>query len=150
MRSGMRVCAGQGDPSQDDLAAQMEAAAEQLAAAKRERETRRREEAISQVHSCSSREPAMGGTRPIRRPERWNPCGALLWLSVTHGPIARSPSVLSTASVALRFTHECQICASGQVEMVLQTYYHNLDNTYNKLQTINEYMDDVEVGGSPV
>lgn len=31
--------------------------------------------------------------------------------------------------------------------MVLQTYYHNLDNTYNKLQTINEYMDDVEVRG---
>jgi hypothetical protein len=30
--------------------------------------------------------------------------------------------------------------------MVLQTYYHNLDNTYNKLQTINEYMDDIEAG----
>ncbi len=29
--------------------------------------------------------------------------------------------------------------------MVLQTYFHNLDNSYNKLQTINEYMDDVEV-----
>ena len=32
-----------------------------------------------------------------------------------------------------------------EVEMVLQTYFHNLDNSYNKLQTINEYMDDVEV-----
>ncbi|KAK9916261.1 hypothetical protein WJX75_000643 [Coccomyxa subellipsoidea] len=31
-----------------------------------------------------------------------------------------------------------------EVEMVLQTYFHNLDNSYNKLQTINEYMDDVE------
>ena len=33
--------------------------------------------------------------------------------------------------------------------MVLQTYYHNLDNTYNKLQTINEYMDDIEAGRCP-
>ena len=36
--------------------------------------------------------------------------------------------------------------AITEVEMVLQTYFHNLDNSYNKLQTINEYMDDVEVG----
>ncbi|EIE22140.1 cora-domain-containing protein [Coccomyxa subellipsoidea C-169] len=64
--------------SPDDLAEQMEAAAEQLAAAKRAAEARRREEAITEV------------------------------------------------------------------EMVLQTYFHNLDNSYNKLQTINEYMDDVE------
>lgn len=35
--------------------------------------------------------------------------------------------------------------AISEVEMVLQTYFHNLDNSYNKLQTINEYMDDVEV-----
>lgn len=35
--------------------------------------------------------------------------------------------------------------AITEVEMVLQTYFHNLDNSYNKLQTINEYMDDVEV-----
>ena len=35
--------------------------------------------------------------------------------------------------------------AITEVEMVLQTYFHNLDNTYNKLQTINEYMDDIEV-----
>ncbi|CAL8467341.1 g6878 [Coccomyxa elongata] len=34
--------------------------------------------------------------------------------------------------------------AITEVEMVLQTYFHNLDNSYNKLQTINEYMDDVE------
>ena len=50
--------------------------------------------------------------------------------------------------------------AIQEVEMVLQTYFHNLDNTYNKLATINENMDDVEVtcqhelciameGGSP-
>jgi rubrerythrin len=36
--------------------------------------------------------------------------------------------------------------AITEVEMVLQTYFHNLDNTSNKLQTINEFMDDVEVG----
>ena len=35
--------------------------------------------------------------------------------------------------------------AIQEVEMVLQTYFHNLDNTYNKLATINENMDDVEV-----
>ena len=29
--------------------------------------------------------------------------------------------------------------------MVLQTYFHNLDNTYNKLAAINENLDDVEV-----
>ena len=32
--------------------------------------------------------------------------------------------------------------------MVLQTYFHNLDNTYNKLAAINENMDDVEVSSS--
>ena len=36
--------------------------------------------------------------------------------------------------------------AIQEVEMVLETYFHNLDNTYNKLATINENMDDVEVG----
>ncbi len=35
--------------------------------------------------------------------------------------------------------------AIQEVEMVLQTYFHNLDSTYNKLATINENMDDVEV-----
>lgn len=35
--------------------------------------------------------------------------------------------------------------AIQEVEMVLETYFHNLDNTYNKLATINENMDDVEV-----
>lgn len=35
--------------------------------------------------------------------------------------------------------------ACQEVEMVLQTYFHNLDNTYNKLVTINENMGDVEV-----
>ncbi len=35
--------------------------------------------------------------------------------------------------------------AIQEVEMVLQTYFHNLDNTYNKLAAINENMDDVEV-----
>ena len=31
-----------------------------------------------------------------------------------------------------------------QVEQVLETYFMNLDNTYNKLQTLNEYIDDTE------
>ncbi len=38
--------------------------------------------------------------------------------------------------------------AIQEVEMVLQTYFHNLDNTYNKLAAINENMDDVEVSFS--
>ena len=38
--------------------------------------------------------------------------------------------------------------AIQEVEMVLQTYFHNLDNTYNKLAAINENMDDVEVSSS--
>ena len=40
---------------------------------------------------------------------------------------------------------ERRVAAIQEVEMVLQTYFHNLDNTYNKLATINENMDDVEV-----
>lgn len=31
-----------------------------------------------------------------------------------------------------------------QVEQVLETYFMNLDNTYNKLQTLAEYVDDTE------
>ena len=31
-----------------------------------------------------------------------------------------------------------------QVEQVLETYFMNLDNTYNKLQTLGEYVDDTE------
>ena len=31
-----------------------------------------------------------------------------------------------------------------QVEQVLETYFMNLDNTYNKLQTLHEYVDDTE------
>jgi len=30
------------------------------------------------------------------------------------------------------------------VEQVLETYFMNLDNTYNKLQTLAEYVDDTE------
>jgi len=30
------------------------------------------------------------------------------------------------------------------VEQVLETYFMNLDNTYNKLQTLGEYVDDTE------
>ena len=31
-----------------------------------------------------------------------------------------------------------------QVEQLLETYFMNLDNTYNKLQTLGEYIDDTE------
>ena len=30
--------------------------------------------------------------------------------------------------------------------MVLETYFMHIDNTYNKLQTLTEYIDDTEVG----
>lgn len=43
---------------------------------------------------------------------------------------------------------EARDTAIQEVEMVLQTYFHNLDNTYNKLAAINENMDDVEVSSS--
>ena len=33
-----------------------------------------------------------------------------------------------------------------EVEMVLEAYFMQLDNTYNKLQTLCEYIDDTEVG----
>ncbi len=31
-----------------------------------------------------------------------------------------------------------------QVEQLLETYFMNVDNTYNKLQTLGEYIDDTE------
>ena len=31
------------------------------------------------------------------------------------------------------------------VEMVLEAYFMHIDNTYNKLQTLTEYIDDTEV-----
>lgn len=33
----------------------------------------------------------------------------------------------------------------AEVEMVLETYFMHIDNTYNKLQTLAEYIDDTEV-----
>lgn len=35
-----------------------------------------------------------------------------------------------------------------EVEMVLETYFMHIDNTYNKLQTLTEYIDDTEVSCS--
>ena len=147
--TGQWVGAGQEGASQDDLAAQMEAAAEQLAAAKREREARRREEAISQVSQplTSVSSTTVAASAIVRHPERWI---ANLFQKPHHdqGLDGEAASVFA-AMVSHRalpgLIQTWQLCAWGQVEMVLQTYYHNLDNTYNKLQTINEYMDDVEV-----
>ncbi len=31
-----------------------------------------------------------------------------------------------------------------QVEQLLETYFMNLDNTWNRLQTLAEYVDDTE------
>lgn len=33
----------------------------------------------------------------------------------------------------------------AEVEMVLETYFMHVDNTFNKLQTLCEYIDDTEV-----
>ena len=33
------------------------------------------------------------------------------------------------------------------VEMLMEPYFMQIDNTYNKLQTLCEYIDDTEVGG---
>jgi magnesium transporter len=35
----------------------------------------------------------------------------------------------------------------NEVEMVLEAYFMQVDNTYNKLQTLCEYIDDTEVRG---
>jgi hypothetical protein len=34
----------------------------------------------------------------------------------------------------------------AEVEMILETYFMHVDNTFNKLQTLCEYIDDTEVG----
>jgi len=34
----------------------------------------------------------------------------------------------------------------AEVEMILETYFMSVDNTFNKLQTLCEYIDDTEVG----
>ena len=33
----------------------------------------------------------------------------------------------------------------SEVEMILETYFMHIDNTFNKLQTLCEYIDDTEV-----
>ena len=33
----------------------------------------------------------------------------------------------------------------AEVEMILETYFMSVDNTFNKLQTLCEYIDDTEV-----
>lgn len=33
--------------------------------------------------------------------------------------------------------------------MVLEAYFMHIDNTYNRLQTLTEYIDDTEVGAEP-
>ena len=51
-------------------------------------------------------------------------CGATLWSLATITLVKASPVM--------------------QVEQLLETYFMNLDNTYNKLQTLGEYIDDTE------
>ena len=36
----------------------------------------------------------------------------------------------------------------AEVEMILETYFMSVDNTFNKLQTLCEYIDDTEVRSS--
>lgn len=36
----------------------------------------------------------------------------------------------------------------NDVEMLLEAYFMQVDNTYNKLQTLTEYIDDTEVSTS--
>ena len=104
---------------ENDLAAQMEAAAEQLAAAKRKHEAERRQEAIAQVPAAARLQGAVA---------------ARCFFSMCR--VQRHQSAPGKHAGV-----------GAQVEMVLQTYYHNLDNTYNKLQTVHEYMTDIEAGG---
>ena len=77
---------------------------------------------------------------------------AIMRRSVARRPLPRCYTAANVSSCYNGYTHvqgaglsvtTC-ICVGLQVEMVLQTYYHNLDNTYNKLQTIHEYMTDIE------
>ena len=37
----------------------------------------------------------------------------------------------------------------AEVEMILETYFMSVDNTFNKLQTLCEYIDDTEVRYAP-
>jgi hypothetical protein len=37
----------------------------------------------------------------------------------------------------------------AEVEMILETYFMSVDNTFNKLQTLCEYIDDTEVFSFP-
>jgi hypothetical protein len=39
-------------------------------------------------------------------------------------------------------------CWRLQVEMLLEAYFMQVDNTCNKLQTLHEYIDDTEVSSS--
>ena len=41
-------------------------------------------------------------------------------------------------------SYRSAFAVASQVEQVLETYFMNLDNTYNKLQTLGEYVDDTE------
>ena len=38
----------------------------------------------------------------------------------------------------------------AEVEMILETYFMSVDNTFNKLQTLCEYIDDTEVRPLPM
>ena len=41
--------------------------------------------------------------------------------------------------------HEEDDAATQQVEMLLEAYFIHMDNTFNRLDTMNEYISDTEV-----
>ncbi len=63
--------------------------------------------------------------------------------SISHGrPLESLPQLTSSMDDAKAMTKAAWV--SRQVEQLLETYFMNVDNTYNKLQTLGEYIDDTE------
>ncbi len=59
---------------------------------------------------------------------------------LVHVTTRQSPSKGCPGAQAERDEEEI-----SEVEMILETYFMHVDNTFNKLQTLCEYIDDTEV-----
>ena len=76
------------------------------------------------------------------------PCSASHWVSLTSPSFRRKSGgheQLTDGGDVPDTDSSDSDSEVDEVEMVLEAYFMQLDNTFNKLQTLCEYIDDTEV-----
>ena len=78
------------------------------------------------------------------------PHSRVLFRHWTDGCSVPQSHLASRLGLEVFFKGKKMLCLAAQVEMLLEAYFMQVDNTCNKLQTLHEYIDDTEVGAVAV